>query len=108
MHPISGKLLREARESAGLTQAELAARLGTNQSSVARLESPRSNPRLSTLQRALAATGNQLELKLQAATYPGIDESMIRASLARTPAERLATFTGAYRGLRRLAPTVRS
>ena len=108
MQTLSGKLLREAREAAGLTQAELADLLGTNQSSVARLESPRSNPRLSTLERALAATGNQLELRLRAAAYPGIDESMIRASLARTPAERLATFGGAYRGLRRLAPTVRS
>jgi transcriptional regulator with XRE-family HTH domain len=108
MQTLSGKLLREAREASGLTQAELADRLGTNQSSVARLESPRSNPRLSTLERALAATGNQLELSVRAATYPGIDESMIRASLARTPAERLATFAGSYRGLRRLAPTVRS
>jgi transcriptional regulator with XRE-family HTH domain len=105
---LSGELLREARESAGLTQAELAELLETNQSSVARLESPRSNPRLSTLQRALAATGNQLELRLRPATYPSVDESMIRASLSRTPAERLATFTGAYRSLRRLAPTVRS
>jgi transcriptional regulator with XRE-family HTH domain len=105
---LSGKVVREARKRAGLTQAELAERLGISQPTVARLESPRSNPTLSTLSRAVAATGNELELNLREVSYPGIDESMIRASLERTPAERLAAFTGAYRGFRQLAPTVRS
>jgi transcriptional regulator with XRE-family HTH domain len=104
---LSGTVVRDARAEAGLTQAELAERLGVSQPTVARLESPRSNPRLATLERAVAATGNQLELRLRPARYPGIDESLIRSSLERSPAERLASFTSEYRGLRRLAPTVR-
>jgi transcriptional regulator with XRE-family HTH domain len=105
---LSGTIVREARIDAGLTQAELAKRLGVAQPTVARLESSRSNPRMSTLERAIAATGNELELKFRPVTSPGIDESLIRSALKRSPAERLAHFTGAYRGLRRLAPTSRS
>jgi transcriptional regulator with XRE-family HTH domain len=107
MNPAA-KVVFDARKRAGLTQAELADRLGVSQPTVARLESPRSNPRLSTLERALAATGNQLELTLRPTAYPGIDESLIRSSLERPPAERLASFMSSYRGLRRLAPTARS
>jgi transcriptional regulator with XRE-family HTH domain len=108
MFIVAGKLLRQARESAGLTQAELAERLDVPQSSVARLESSRANPRLATLERALAATGKQLKVDLEPATWPGIDESLIESSLDRTPAERLAHFVGAYRSVREFAPTVRS
>ncbi len=100
--------MREAREQAGLTQVELAKRLGVSQPTVARLESTRSNPTLSTLRRAIAATGNELGFTLRETRYPGIDETLIRSSLERSPAERLASFTAAYRGLRRLAPTVRA
>lgn len=108
MFVVAGKLIREARERAGLTQSELAQRLETSQSTIARLESTRSNPRLATLERTLAATGTQLEVSLRPSSYPGIDESLIESCLERTPAERLAYFTGAYRNLRKLAPTVRS
>jgi transcriptional regulator with XRE-family HTH domain len=104
----AGKLLRDARKSAGLTQADLAERLQVAQSSVARLESPRSNPRLETLDRALLATGNRLRVGREPVAHPGIDGSLIAANLARTPAERLADFERAYKGFRRLAPTVRS
>ena len=103
-----GMIVRDARTAAGLTQAELAERLGVSQPTVARLESSRSNPRLSTLERAIAATGKELELTLRPVAYPGIDESMIRSALKLSPSERLAHFTGAYRGLRQLAPTSRS
>ena len=105
---LSGRLVREARAHAGLTQTELADRLGVAQPTVARLESSLSNPRLATLERAIAATGNELELKLRPVAYPGIDESLIRSTLDLSPAERLAQFSSSYRGLRRLAPTSRS
>jgi transcriptional regulator with XRE-family HTH domain len=102
-----GTLLRKARQAAGLTQTELAERLETSQSVVARLESPRSNPRFRTLERAIAATGHRLDPSLVASTYPPLDESLIVASLAMEPADRLRRFVGAYRELRKLAPTVR-
>jgi transcriptional regulator with XRE-family HTH domain len=104
----SGTIVRHARIRAGLTQSELAERLGVAQPTIARLESSRSNPRLSTLERAIAATGNEIELSLRPVVRPGIDESMIRSALKLSPAERLTQFTSAYRGFRRLAPTSRS
>lgn len=58
----AGYLLREAREAAGLTQAELAARLGCSQQAVARAERWPSNPTVALMRRWAAATGRRLEL----------------------------------------------
>jgi transcriptional regulator with XRE-family HTH domain len=56
----------KARVSAGLTQAELAERIGTTQSAIARLESGRGShsPSLATLQKYARALGCRLELRL--------------------------------------------
>jgi transcriptional regulator with XRE-family HTH domain len=105
---VPGHVIRDARTAANLTQAELAERLEVSQSTIAKLESPRSNPRVSTLERALAATGNSLEVTTKPSTYPGIDESLVASCMRRAPADRLALFQGAYRQLRQLAPTVRT
>ena len=43
--PFIGDLIREARERAGMTQAELARRLGTDQPSVSRWEQGKRTPR---------------------------------------------------------------
>ncbi len=55
-----GALLKRARESAGLTQRDLAALAGTSQPAVARYESGRVSPRAATRDRLLAACGYQL------------------------------------------------
>ncbi len=55
-----------ARTRAGLSQAEVAARMGTSQSAVARLESGRSPPSLRTLDRYASATGSRAVVKLEA------------------------------------------
>jgi transcriptional regulator with XRE-family HTH domain len=47
--------LAERRQEQGLSQTEVAARMGTSQSAVARLESGNGDLRLSTLQRYAAA-----------------------------------------------------
>lgn len=56
----------KARAAAGLTQAEVAARVGTTQSAIARLESaaPRHSPSVATLQRYARALGYRLEVRL--------------------------------------------
>ncbi|HNY66764.1 MAG TPA: helix-turn-helix transcriptional regulator [Deltaproteobacteria bacterium] len=56
----------KARASAGVTQAEVAKRIGTTQSAIARLESGkgRHSPSLATLQKYAHALGCRLELKL--------------------------------------------
>ena len=56
--------LVRARAAAKLTQAELAQRLGTTQSAVARLEGGRASPSFGTLRRYAAATGTRLTVRL--------------------------------------------
>lgn len=55
-----------ARAESGLTQAEVAARVGTTQSAIARLESASSghSPSIATLQRYAQALGCRLEVRL--------------------------------------------
>ena len=54
--------LVEARTRAGFTQAELAERMETTQSVVARLESGRMYPSTRTLERVAQATGTRLRI----------------------------------------------
>jgi transcriptional regulator with XRE-family HTH domain len=93
----AARLIRRARLDAGLTQAELADRIGTSQAAVARLERPGANPRLATLARAVAATGKQLRLDVRRPTG-GVDEAQIARQLRLTPAERAAAHDSAYAG----------
>lgn len=57
----------EARVQAGLTQEQLAARMETTQSAIARLESGRSKPSTQTLAKLAAATGTRLQISFQPA-----------------------------------------
>ena len=57
----------EARSRAGLTQEELAARMETSQSAIARLESGRTIPSGSTLKRFARATGTRLRITFEPA-----------------------------------------
>jgi ribosome-binding protein aMBF1 (putative translation factor) len=62
-----GRLVRELagqRQAAGLSQTEVAARMGTSQSAVARLESGTADVRASTLERYAAAVGGQISWQL--------------------------------------------
>ena len=52
------------RLRAGLSQTEVAARMGTSQSAVARLEAGATDARASTLERYAAAVGSQITWKL--------------------------------------------
>jgi DNA-binding XRE family transcriptional regulator len=55
-----------ARTRAGLSQAQVAERMGTSQSTIARLESGRTLPSLRTLDRYARATGSKAVLRLEA------------------------------------------
>ena len=57
--------LIEARAGAGLTQTELAERMETTQSVVARLESGRVNPSTKTLQKIARSTGTTLRISFE-------------------------------------------
>lgn len=57
-----------ARAAQGLTQAELATRMETSQSQIARLESGRVLPSIRTWQRLAAATGTRPKFTLEPLT----------------------------------------
>ncbi|MGZ8407473.1 MAG: helix-turn-helix domain-containing protein [Caulobacteraceae bacterium] len=56
---------REARSQAGLTQAEVAERMNTTQTVIARLESGRGKPSTRTLERFAKATGARLKISFE-------------------------------------------
>jgi predicted nucleotidyltransferase/DNA-binding XRE family transcriptional regulator len=56
------QILQKARREAKLTQSELATRAGTSQPAVARYEAETAIPTIPTLERLLAACGQQLQI----------------------------------------------
>lgn len=59
------RALIEARTRAGLTQAQLARRMKTTQSVIARLEAGRTQPSTKTLDRYARATGSRLRITFE-------------------------------------------
>ena len=57
-----GAMLRQMRESAGLTQEELAAKLKTKKTAISRIENHAEDIKISTLERAAAALGKKLKI----------------------------------------------
>ncbi len=100
-------LIRQARTSAGLTQTQLAERLGTTQPVVARLEMSTANPTLATIERALDAAGYQLEFRALERPRAAVDETQIIERLRWTPAQRLAAFTASNRNINALVRAAR-
>jgi ribosome-binding protein aMBF1 (putative translation factor) len=62
-----GVILRQARESAGLTQEELARRLKTKKTAISRIENHAEDIKLSTLERVATALGKHLEINIVSA-----------------------------------------
>lgn len=94
----SGRLLRSARESAGLSQRELARRARTAQSVIARIELGLTKPATQTLERLLDAAGFDLSVSLvprQRATSHMLDD--VARILAMTPEDRLREVANASR-----------
>jgi ribosome-binding protein aMBF1 (putative translation factor) len=59
-----GVMLRQARESAGLTQQELAIRLKTQKTAISRIENHAEDIKLSTLDRVAKALGKRLQVHI--------------------------------------------
>jgi transcriptional regulator with XRE-family HTH domain len=97
-----GQLVRDARRSAGLSQQALASRLGTTQSAIAGLESDRSSPRVSTVQRALRACGRELTLTARERDS-SLDETLIYENLRLPAGDRLRAFEASYASVREFA-----
>ena len=91
----------EARRQAGLTQSELAARAGTSQPAVAKLEQGETNPTLSTLARCAEAAGFELRFEFVPRTGADpvieaykrdVDRSLLRENLRASVDSRLRTL----------------
>jgi transcriptional regulator with XRE-family HTH domain len=98
----TGKLIREARRADGLTQTQLARRLGVTQPAIARIEAAGDEVSVATLKRALGAMGRTLELR-SGKQEPSYDETLLRQNLELTPAERIRGFERFYADARDLA-----
>lgn len=59
-----GVLLKEARESAGVTQEELAFRLSTKKSAISRIENHAEDVKLSTLEKFASSLGKNVEIRI--------------------------------------------
>jgi ribosome-binding protein aMBF1 (putative translation factor) len=59
-----GVILRQARESAGLTQEHLALRLKTKKTAISRIENHAEDIKLSTLERVANALGKKLQVHI--------------------------------------------
>lgn len=86
----TGDLIRDARREAGLTQADLGARLGTTQSAVSSWEHGRDMPRVDTLARILKACGFEADLVLRHRS--DVDRSQVIRGTRQTPTERAEAF----------------
>ena len=64
--------LIEARARAGLTQEQVAERMHTTQTAIARLESGKTMPSTRTLERFAEATGSRLRISLEPVTSPAV------------------------------------
>lgn len=94
-------LIKQARLRASLSQRELAARAGTVQSVVARIERGQTSPTVDTIERLLLATGFDLDLQLVPRPAPDplieaykrdIDRSLLKRNLEKRPDERLRSL----------------
>jgi transcriptional regulator with XRE-family HTH domain len=102
----AAELIRITRKAEGLSQAQLARRLGITQPAVARLESAGDAITAETLRRTLRGLGKSLDLSASPSTS-NIDESLLREQLRLTPSERLEQYADAYAGAREFALAAR-
>lgn len=109
-------VVKRMRLAAGLSQTELASRLSTTQSAIARWESAEVSPRLDTLERIADACGLEAHIvwaerwnanwrdPVIEAYKKDIDRTLLRENLKLTVEERLvqlqklAEFADAFRG----------
>lgn len=94
----------KARTEAGLTQAELATRIGTTQSAVARLESSmgKHSPSIGTLRRYALALGYRLQVRLVKK-----QNAIVRKQVAHTVPDDADVLLAKARAVRRTPKRVR-
>jgi transcriptional regulator with XRE-family HTH domain len=84
-----GTLIRDARRRQGISQRRLAARAGTTQSAISRIEKDRISPSVETLSRLLDLLGEELSLGATRTEDTGIDLTLNEGNLRLSPTERI-------------------
>lgn len=84
---MAGRMVRDARRRAGLTQRQLSAKAGIPQETIARIERGRVDPRVMTIDRLLEACGHGLESMPRLGI--GVDRTQIHELLRLSASERL-------------------
>lgn len=85
-----GPLLRSARRERGLDQAGLAARAGTTQTYISRIERGDVSPSLGTMERLMHAMGLELALEVRPLSPGNVALEDLRADLRElTPGQRV-------------------
>lgn len=88
-------IVREARRRAGLTQAALAERTGTTQSSIARLETGVTDASLARIDLLVKACGLDLVIELDVGRVDADEWTQARRNLTLTPDERVRSLVAA-------------
>ena len=83
-----GALIRTIRKRHQLTQRELAARAGTTQSAISRIESDRVSPTFDTLHELAFLMGEELDFATKPVDW-GHDLDMLRENLDLSQADRI-------------------
>lgn len=83
------ELIKGGRRRHGVSQRTLALRAGTDQAAISRIERGQVSPSVETVERLLAAMGEELRLEARPMKRE-YDPLHLRAALRRTPAERLS------------------
>ena len=89
----SAQVIREARRRVGLTQQQLADRLESTQSIIARWEAGKVEPSFSTLREIVRACGLELELSIR--ELDSDQWALVEANLRLTPEQRLDQLVNA-------------
>jgi uncharacterized protein len=77
----SAAVIREARERAGVSQAELAARAGVSQPVISAYESGRREPSMAMLAKLVAASGH--DLRIEVVARPGFHRALPDTAMGR-------------------------
>lgn len=85
----SGTIIREARTRAGLSQAELGARVDRDRAQIARWETDAVQPAFETLRELVEACGFELDYVLRPRQLDRAEEARVNKSLDRSPQERV-------------------
>lgn len=84
---LAAQLIREARRRSGLTQAEMARRLATTQSVIARLEAGTTKPSLERVREIVEAADLRLQFSLLTADSD-VDRAAVARNLTLDPEQR--------------------